>query len=52
MFVVAQKVAKIVSEDVIVQKVNAEAGSALVLLLDVNVIQMCVGIAGSGIIIY
>lgn len=42
----AQKVAKIGSGDVTVQRVNAEAGSAPVLLLDVNVTPMYAEIAG------
>lgn len=45
----AQKVAKIGSGDVTVLRVNAEVGSAHVLLLDVNVTQMYAEIAGSGI---
>lgn len=45
----AQKVAKIGSGDVTVPRVNAEAGSAHVLLLDVNVTPMYAEIAGSGI---
>lgn len=45
----AQKVAKIGSGDVTVQRVNAEAGSAPVLLLDVNVTPMYAEIAGLGI---
>ncbi|KFK30781.1 swinger [Arabis alpina] len=44
----AQKVAKIVSEDVIVQRVNAEAGSVPVLPLAENAIQMFAEIAGCG----
>ncbi|XP_020538356.1 histone-lysine N-methyltransferase EZA1 isoform X3 [Jatropha curcas] len=44
----AQRVVKIVSGDATVQRVNAEADSVHVLLLDVNVIQMFVGIAGLG----
>lgn len=42
----AQKVAKTVSEDVIVQRVNAEAGSVRALPLAENAIQMFAGIAG------
>ncbi|CAH2072039.1 unnamed protein product [Thlaspi arvense] len=44
----AQKVARIVSEDVIVQRVNAEAGSVPALLLGENAIQMFAEIAGCG----
>lgn len=44
----AQKVAKTVSEDVIVQRVNAEAGSVRALPLAENAIQMFAGIAGLG----
>jgi len=44
----AQKAVKIVSEDVIVQRVNAEVGSVPALLLAENVIQMFAEIAGLG----
>lgn len=44
----AQKAVKIVSEDAIVLRVNAEAGNALVMPLDVNVTQMFAEIAGLG----
>ncbi|KAL0642419.1 hypothetical protein Bca4012_040709 [Brassica carinata] len=44
----ARKVVKTVSEDVIVQRVNAEAGSVPALLLVENVIQMFAEIAGCG----
>ena len=43
-FAGAPKAAKTVSGDATVQRVNAEAGNAHALLLDVNVIQMFVGI--------
>lgn len=42
----ARRVAKIGLGDATVQKANAEAGSAHVLLLGVNVTQMFVGIVG------
>lgn len=42
----AQRVARTVSEVVIVLRVNAEADSALALLLGVNATQMCVGTVG------
>lgn len=44
----AQKAAKIVSEDVIVLRVNAEADNVLVMPLDVNATQMFAEIAGLG----
>ncbi|KAE8665402.1 hypothetical protein F3Y22_tig00112616pilonHSYRG00014 [Hibiscus syriacus] len=44
----ARRAAKIGSGDATVQKVNAEAASALVLLLGVNVTQMFAGIVGCG----
>ncbi|RVW41531.1 Histone-lysine N-methyltransferase EZA1 [Vitis vinifera] len=44
----AQKAAKIGSGDATVQRVNAEVGNALALLLVVNVTLMFVGIAGLG----
>ena len=47
-FAGAPKAAKTVSGDATVQRVNAEAGNAHALLLDVNVIQMFVGIVGLG----
>lgn len=47
-FLGARRVAKIGSGDVTVRRANAEAGNALALLLDVNVIQMFVGIVGLG----
>lgn len=42
----AQRVARTVSEVVIVLRVNAEVDSAPALQLDVNAIQMCVGTVG------
>ena len=48
----ARKVAKIASEDATVQRANAEVDSAHALLLDVNVTQMFVGIAGLGKVFY
>lgn len=44
----AQKAVKTVLEGAIVLKVNAKAGNALVLQLDVNVTLMFAEIAGSG----
>ena len=44
----APKAAKIGSGDATVQRVNAEVGNALALLLVVNVTLMFVGIAGLG----
>jgi len=41
-----RKAARIVSEDVTVLRVNVEVDNARALLLDVNVIQMFVGIVG------
>ncbi|CAK7348431.1 unnamed protein product [Dovyalis caffra] len=45
----ARKVAKTASEDATVQRANAEVDNAHALLLDVNVTQMFVGIAGLGV---
>lgn len=44
----AQRAARIVSEGVIVQRVNAEVANAHALQLDVNVTQMFAGIVGLG----
>lgn len=44
----ARKVVKTVSEDVTVQRVNAEAGSVPALPLEENAIQMFAEIAGLG----